>query len=861
MRSSLMAFLCAGLVVAACKRDSAPAQPPLQPTAPASAPRGTPLTDDHAVVASGHPRIWITAADLPRLRGWANAKNPVWKDGLAKAVEQALTIYDTEFYPGGQPNPNWPDSGIDNWVRRSTEAYAELFAFMSLVDPDESARPAHVTRAKNLLMYVIREAAKGASPDPAKPERFRGAKFATYNRASAWGEGFALTVDWIYSALNAEEKTVIRKVFMRWADENVHAVTAGDEHPEPIGVINEPRILADKSRLRWTIDNYFTAHMRQLAFYGLAFDAADDPPLDPAAPPGRLGNTARSYLDNAVGAWLYYQYAVYEDPTIASAAIGVPASALGLASGGLSPEGFLYGSSIGMLHEALLALYTAGYRDTRKYGPQIGLIGSGYWDRVVDGVLHSLVAEPQPVPGEAYIGPVYQFASYGDTQRYWLMPDYATMFLSLAIHDRATGNAKRLDKDRWLVVNAMEGIAAGLSRRIANMGGNSTASLSILHFLALDPAAKPTEDPRPSLPLTFVDRQLGRVIARTAWGPNGTMFDYKCSWETISHQHGDCNQFEMWRKGEWLVKERTGYANDPAVLTSEFHNTLAIQNKTTSGADKPADLQWFEVETWARGGQFTVAQNAGDPKVLTSSAPAWSYAQGDATNLYNRPSRHGDGATDVAHASRSIAWVKPDFIVVYDRATTKSDNRFKRFFLVSGGDADVQGKLATFTTPKGQKLYVQTLLPANATSRAVKAEPFNQMAAGEPSRSKLMVEDPASPRDIRFLHVLQGADAGVAPAAVIAVQSSAGTPFAGAVVGAYAVVFPVDPNAPFTKVTYAVPASVTSQLVCGLRPGVGYDVALTNVGGNVEVTVTAGSAYKADDAGVIAFGGFAPKKP
>src|SRR6202042_2376360 len=106
-------------------------------------------------------------------------------------------------------------------------------------------------------------------------------------------------------------------------------------------------------------------------------------------------------------------------------------------------------------------------------------------------------------------------------------------------------------------------------------------------------------------------------------------------------------------------------------------------------------------------------------------------------------------------------------------ATTHSDQLFKRFHLVSGGDPEVNGKLATFTTPKGQKLYVQTLLPAGAVLTAVKAETFNQMAAGEPSRSKLKVEDPASPRDVRFLHVLQGADAGAAPAAVSLVQSSA----------------------------------------------------------------------------------------
>jgi hypothetical protein len=208
-----------------------------------------------------------------------------------------------------------------------------------------------------------------------------------------------------------------------------------------------------------------------------------------------------------------------------------------------------------------------------------------------------------------------------------------------------------------------------------------------------------------------------------------------------------------------------------------------------------------------------------------------------------------------------MAWLKPDFIVVYDRATTRSDKLFKRFHLVSGGDPEVNGKLATFTTPKGQKLYVHTLLPQAAVLTATKAETFNQVAEGDPSRSKLRVEDPAGPRDVRFLHVLQGADAGATPAPVSAVQSSAGTPFAGAAVGGFSAVFPVDLAAPFTRVTYTVPAAVTAQIVGGLRPGSAYDVVLKNAGSTVEVTVSAGTKYLADEGGVIAFGGFAPKVP
>src|ERR1700729_171451 len=104
-----------------------------------------------AAPVTGHPRLWIRQADVARLQGWATASNPMYVNGLQPAVNAAITTYNTQFYPGGQANPTWPDPGGTNWVAYTTEAYAEMFAFMSLVDPDPTARAAHGQRARNLL--------------------------------------------------------------------------------------------------------------------------------------------------------------------------------------------------------------------------------------------------------------------------------------------------------------------------------------------------------------------------------------------------------------------------------------------------------------------------------------------------------------------------------------------------------------------------------------------------------------------------------------------------------------------------------------------------------------------------------------
>jgi hypothetical protein len=100
--------------------------------------------------------------------------------------------------------------------------------------------------------------------------------------------------------------------------------------------------------------------------------------------------------------------------------------------------------------------------------------------------------------------------------------------------------------------------------------------------------------------------------------------------------------------------------------------------------------------------------------------------------------------------------------------------------------------------------------------------------------------------------VLQGAGGGAGADAAALIQSSGGTPFAGAVVKGAAVLFPVDLGA-VAEVKYAVPTTVTRHLVTGLAPGAGYDVARQPGAGGVQITVRPGSAMRADDGGVLVF--------
>jgi len=76
----------------------------------------------------------------------------------------------------------------------------------------------------------------------------------------------------------AADKALIRQVFLMWAN----AAVQGYMHPSPVGVVQDANMLLPGAR--GVANNYASAHMRQLAYFALSFDAADDPPVDTTLP-------------------------------------------------------------------------------------------------------------------------------------------------------------------------------------------------------------------------------------------------------------------------------------------------------------------------------------------------------------------------------------------------------------------------------------------------------------------------------------------------------------------------------------------------------------------------------------------------
>jgi hypothetical protein len=813
-----------------------------------------------------HPRLWITQNDIARLRSWAVGTNAVFQN-LLTVLNKSITAYNTKFYPGGVLNATYPDFGdIQGYGGEISEQHALVFALFARIDPDPNARILHAQRARNLIVYALNEVTKGHLAGAP----FRDPIFALFNRANATSEAWPLAVDWIYDLtladgtpiLSASDKLIIRNAFLIWANDCLNAYICGGDHPAPLGVVNSTSLLPGGNAHRVAANNYYSGHARLITLMSLCMDPADDPAVNPSMPAPILGNTLRSYIPNATGAWLYQQYAMFGDPQNVIADLGLAANAkVGLGAGGLSPEGGLYGHSYSYIAGEMLALQTAGFGDPTISGPQSKLINAPMWGRFLTGFMHTMVPAAQVYPGMAYMGPVYKIANYGDVLRIWVTPDFMQVFALLNLLDQKLNNSdnslapnSRLDATRWLAINAIEGGAAGLAQRIQNPWSYGVQN-ALRYFLLLDPAAAAPADPRPAQPLYFFDPSQGRVLARNAWSPSASMFTFRSSWESLNHQDCDAGQIELFRKGEFLTKELSNYDNNGNGQASMWHNTLTLQNWCSAGTPQ---LNYFEAPYWPTGSQWNNGMNGGDPSSKSSAGPGYVFVETDMTQLYNRPLvwTPSQSATDVQHASRSARWLSPDHIVVYDRATTLHSGLFKRFnlnFAVPPA-IDAVNSTAVATMPSGQKLNVKSLRPTGATLTYVpEGGTLTNIGQLETMTGRLVVEDPSKPANVRFLHVLQGTDVGVTADTATLVQSFSGTPYEGALFANHVVMFPVNFGNSLIGTSYSVPVTANDNYVTGLAPGAGFSVIVqAGAAGFVNVTLAPGGTdVVADAAGVV----------
>jgi hypothetical protein len=750
---------------------------------------------------SDHPRLWVRAADLPRLRSWATPSNPMYAKALSPKLAEYTRTFDQKFFPGGRAADPFPDPGGPTLVFTRTEDYAAFFAFMSLITTDQKKRDDYAGRARKLLMHAIDRAALG--PAPGQP--FRDPTFAWKDRARWSGEEWPLTVDWIYPYLSADDKAKIRSVFLRWAAEQVGAYT----WIRPAGVQNSPTLTSNRGRLRWAANNYYQAACRNLTLQAIALDAADDPD-------GKL----RAYVNEGIGGCLYQTYDLFER---------------GDGAGGVPIEGaFFYGAeSTSFTTMWMLGLQTAGYTDPAKLGAQIRLPTGDYWEKMLQFYPNAIAPAAQVLPSLAYLGPVHWAAQLEQTQDQIVGPGALRQLGPIALIARMNGNAALENRILWFLMNVLPGGQNGLIGHTKD--GAVAAALS---FLLFAPGATSPPDYRPSLPPQYYSPAQRRLEARTGWKPDASWFGSTCNWKHIDHQSDICNSFHFFRKGEWITKTRTGYSNTGIIDTPDYWNVLGIQND-------PADVGGWQQILYDRGGP--ARGSSGDPSAVVSTKPTYVYVEGDATNLYVLGK-----ARDILHASRATLWVKPDTVVTYDRAVTKTVGRFKRYNLNLPSAPRIAGTTIEANTAKGQLLRLDALLPARPTITVQPWEHDTLLAGPESMRARIRIEPNVAvptPTDVRFLTVLQVTD-GKDPGPATILETKGGGGFHGAKVGSAVVIFSVEPKpASAAGLSYDLPAGVSRSFVTGLVPGSRYNVARAGS----KISIGEGAGVAADEAGVLAF--------
>jgi hypothetical protein len=852
-----------------------------------------------AVEVQGHPRLWITAEDLPHLRQWADASNPIYQQGLRQLALQGAQRMDSGALDAG-------DNAGSTWTQYASEDYAALFALMALIDPDTSARPTWAQRGRTMLMRVIDsvDACQRANP-PNSDGRFCQLSFPVSDRSRWSGHAFPLATDWLQAAsaangapiLSDADLAKLRRVFLIWSRLSLEAYPNPYNNPPefslPVGTVGEPllRLGSDtrRHRLRFSGNNYYAGHMRNMAMRALALDAADDHP-DAQTPVNYLrlnGNgdevvvplaastgALRHFLVDVIDGWLFVQdYLLRHD-----------------SRGGLPQEGLEYApTSIGIPTHLLLALDSAGFADVAaqaQWGEHVaGLHTNPFYRRLVAGMLHSFSPRTHP---SAY-GTVYKPAWYGDGEQYY-QPDPIDILGPLALHAMRHGDHDTADAIRWVQRHVPPDGSGALLGRARAAGNPGDVVSSIVYFLLFDPGRASSgagaPDPRPAMPRSFWSDGMGRLLARTDWSTDASLFAYRLGYNAVDHQHGDGGMFDLYRRGEWLTRGTLGYGNDGGA--SDYKNTVTIENVVWAGENPNSYLG----NRLRRGAQMPQGRTQGDPVVLhRSEGTGYAFVGGDATPLYNAhyfafdPTPVAQRALDVVEASRDVFWLQPDTVVVYDRMQSASAGRRKRFWLNLPDRLPAQpviaARSATSRTPGGQRLSVTSVLPAAVDLSIVSTDtimeaavngyalgnedPFVQTrvrpqppGGNEKYATRLVIEAAGTPLQTRLLTVIEGGDGGSSATPALALASTAlsacATPagaFDGVALATTAVWFGHARATLHGCVELAAPAAVDAMLVSGLQPFGGYALQLVEDGAFRRWQLRANGPWQADAGGVL----------
>jgi hypothetical protein len=257
-------------------------------------------------------------------------------------------------------------------------------------------------------------------------------------------------------------------------------------------------------------------------------------------------------------------------------------------------------------------------------------------------------------------------------------------------------------------------------------------------------------------------------------------------------------------------------------------NANAVGDNQT-GAHKSSFSNAVVVDDNGDGAQtyrFSTGYWYGDPGVVVNAyqaGPNFIYVSGDYHAAYSTPDDPGGGGS-TTELTRQVVYLRPDFVVVYDRATTVKDDYPKLLQWHFLDDPTVVGN--AFVETQGQsKLFGQTFssVPLTTTLATV--------TVGNADVSELVTQNALPTASVRYVTALQ-----IAPSTTPAMVStlpvvSTDARLEGVQMGGQVVLFGRNGDVDLTTpVTYLVTATGSVQhLLTNLQAGKTYQVTVNGI--------------------------------
>ena len=346
-----------------------------------------------------------------------------------------------------------------------------------------------------------------------------------------------------------------------------------------------------------------------------------------------------------------------------------------------------------------------------------------------------------------------------------------------------------------------------------------------IEMLYHDPAA-PAAPWAGSLSMGYLNTGTGLMLSRADWSYNSTWLAFQLgNLLSANHQMYAPGHVQLQRGDDDLLVNAPGVGGLQDVHSkSSYSNLVAIDDNGTGAQN----YRW-NVGFWY-----------GTPVVYLTGYEehdAYSYIAGDYHAAYSLNRYPGQGGP-VSELSREVVYVRPDYVFVYDRATTVQAAFPKQLRWHFLHDPVVSGDAWTAAAGRSQLFghtYSSVMLDTVAEAVTV----------GDASLYRIKTNNHSDTAKVRYVTVLQSAPLATASMTESMRLVSTDGMFEGAVLGDTLALFAADPvNGGLSSARYDIaPTGALRHIITGLQPGKTFTIS------------GAGPAFsaQASSAGVVTF--------